>query len=180
MQIISTITINILIFVSILGGGLWFPGGVPPEGSNGTWENVEDVITPKGACIRARFVDNYDGDTITVHIMGWPWLEERVRLIGVDTPEKGEGEAAERATRFTRNVLANKTVYLEFDTRLRDKYNRLLAYVWLEDKAEAPRMLNLLLLREGLAEVLVIEPDDRYEDMLKKVFKKKGCEFSHI
>jgi len=111
-------------------GGLWSPGGEPPEGSNGTWENVEDVTTPKGACIPAKFIDNYDGYTITVHIMGWPWLEERVRLIGVDTPEKGEGKAAVRATRFTRNTLANKTVYLEFDTRLRDKYNRLLAYVW--------------------------------------------------
>jgi micrococcal nuclease len=166
MQIISTIIINILILVSILGGGLWTPGGEPPEGTNGTWEKVEDVITPKGACIPAKFIDNYDGDTITVHIMGWPWLEERVRLIGVDTPEKGEGQAAERATRFTRNALANRTVYLEFDTRLRDKYGRLLAYVWFEDEAGAPGMLNLLLMEEGLAELMIIEPDDKYEKRL--------------
>jgi len=172
MQIISTIVINILIFVSIIGGGLWSPGGESPEGANGTWENVEDVITPKGACIPARFIDNYDGDTITVHIMGWPWLEERVRLIGVDTPEKGEGPRAERATRFTRVALANRTVYLEFDTRLRDKYDRLLAYVWFEEKAGAPRMLNLLLLREGLAELMIIKPDDKYANVLESVLIK--------
>jgi micrococcal nuclease len=168
MQIISTTIINILIFVSILGGGLWSPGGDPPKGANGTWENVEDVITPKGSCIPATFIDNYDGDTITVHIMGWPWLEERVRLIGVDTPEKGEGVAAERATRFTSNTLADRTVYLEFDTRLRDKYDRLLAYVWFEDGSGAPRMLNMMLLRERLADLMIIEPDDRYEEVLRE------------
>jgi micrococcal nuclease len=82
---------------------------------------------------------------------------------------EGGGEAAERATRFTRNALANKTVYLEFDTRLRDKYDRLLAYVWFEDASGAPRMLNLLLLEKGLAELMIIEPDDNYEELLREI-----------
>jgi micrococcal nuclease len=150
MQIISTITINILIFVSILGGGLWSPGGEPPDGANGTWENVEDVITPKGACIPAQFVDNYDGDTITVQIMGWPWLEERVRLIGVDTPEKGEGLKAMQAIDYTRKMFKSASqIYLEFDTRMWDRYNRILAYVWIDEERDDIRMLNFLLLKKN-------------------------------
>lgn len=91
-----------------------------------------------------------------------------MRLIGVDTPEKGEGEVAERATRFTRKALANRTVYLEFDTRLRDKYDRLLAYVWFEGQSGVPRMHNLMLLRGELAEVLIIDPDDEHEETFRK------------
>jgi micrococcal nuclease len=62
-----------------------------------------------------------DGDTIELETIG------KVRLIGVDTPERKEAAA------FTRELVEGKNVRLEYDQRRRDTYNRTLAYVFLED-----------------------------------------------
>ena len=67
--------------------------------------------------------------------------KERVRLIGVDTPEtkhpkKGIQYFGAEVFEFTKNILTEgKTIYLEFDVGQRDRYGRLLAYVWLEKPA---------------------------------------------
>ena len=76
-----------------------------------------------------------DGDTIIVRIEG---KEERVRLIGVDTPEtvhpkKSVEYFGKEASEFTRKMVEGKKVILEYDWQRRDKYGRLLAYVYLED-----------------------------------------------
>lgn len=72
-----------------------------------------------------------DGDTIYVSLNG---REERVRFIGVDTPESTREiePYGKEAFAYTRGRLAGKQVYLELDVGERDKYGRLLAYVWLE------------------------------------------------
>jgi micrococcal nuclease len=92
--------------------------------------------------VRAEVVDHVDGDTIRVRIPNPPdslGVVETIRLIGVDTPETVHprrdmeffgGEASE----YTKFRLLGKTVYLAFDWDLRDRYGRLLAYVYLEDK----------------------------------------------
>tara|TARA_B100000315_G_scaffold11372_1_gene11004 strand:- start:118 stop:540 length:423 start_codon:yes stop_codon:yes gene_type:complete len=82
-----------------------------------------------------------DGDTIKLLYKG---VEESVRLIGVDTPERGQPGFNE-ATKFTARMVTGKTVHLEFDHTLRDRYKRLLAYVFLPDG----RMLNEELIRAG-------------------------------
>ncbi|MCD6526563.1 MAG: thermonuclease family protein [Desulfuromonas sp.] len=100
-----------------------------------------------------------DGDTITVDGVGV------VRLIGIDCPEK---EASDRDWKYIRlgssdwrqlrevaRSAHHRTIELCKDKRVRletgkdryDRYDRLLAYVWLPDG----RMLNQLLLEEGLA-----------------------------
>lgn len=76
-----------------------------------------------------------DGDTIIVNIDG---KKERVRLIGVDTPEtKHPNKPVEyfgrEASAFTKGMVEGKKVKLEYDWQRRDKYGRLLAYVYLED-----------------------------------------------
>ena len=86
-----------------------------------------------------------DGDTLKLS------NGERVRLIGIDTPESrdnpklrrdaertGQDRQAiiamgKRATEFTKKLVEGKQVRLEFDVQQRDKYGRLLAYVYLED-----------------------------------------------
>ena len=76
-----------------------------------------------------------DGDTIIVIIDG---KKERVRLIGVDAPEK-DGPYTKKepfnreASAFTKNMTDGKYVELKYDREKRDKYGRLLAYVYLED-----------------------------------------------
>lgn len=109
-----------------------------------------------------------DGDTIDVVISG---REERVRLIGIDTPEIAHppsggrpGNTAEcfgdEAHRFAASALAPGTeVRLERDVVPRDDYGRLLAYVYI---AADGTFVNLELARRGYAQPLTIEPNDTY------------------
>jgi micrococcal nuclease len=88
-----------------------------------------------------------DGDTIIVNIDG---KEERVRLIGVDTPEtvhpsKPVEYFGKEASEFTKRMVEGKKVRLEFDWQRRDKYGRLLAYIYLEDGT----FLNAEIIKQG-------------------------------
>ena len=101
-----------------------------------------------------------DGDTVV--LVGG----ERVRYIGVDTPElhhpkKPVQRYAREAAEFNRRLVEGKRVRLEFDVDRRDKYNRLLAYVFLEDG----RFVNAELLKEGYAQLLTIPPNVKYVDL---------------
>ena len=92
-----------------------------------------------------------DGDTIIVIIDG---KKEKVRLIGVDTPEKDGPYTKEEpfnreASAFTRKMTAGKNVKLEYDWQKHDKYGRVLAYVYLEDGT----FLNAELVKQGYATV---------------------------
>lgn len=101
-----------------------------------------------------------DGDTVV--LAGG----ERVRYIGVDTPElhhpkKKVQPYAREATEFNRRLVEGQKVRLELDVDRRDKYGRLLAYVYLEDG----RFVNAELLKEGYAQLLTIPPNVRYVDL---------------
>jgi micrococcal nuclease len=102
-----------------------------------------------------------DGDTIIVDMDG---TEARVRLIGVDTPESvhpdGEKNVAygEIAADFTKEALEGKRIRLEFDAQERDRYGRLLAYVY----TDGGEMFNETLLAEGHAQLATYPPNVRY------------------
>ena len=100
---------------------------------------------------------------MTIVYTGKAGGKDKVRLIGVDCPELKRALWGKRARDFTRKMVLGKIVRLETDVRVRDKYGRLLAYVWVGDK-----MLNEQLLREGLAVLLTIPPDVRYVERFKK------------
>jgi micrococcal nuclease len=103
--------------------------------------------------VPAEVVDQVDGDTIRLRIGNPPGglgVVETVRLIGVDTPEtKHPARPVERfgkeASAFTRDRLLGKPVYLAFDWDLRDRYDRLLAYVYTREGD----CFNATLIREG-------------------------------
>ena len=98
-----------------------------------------------------------DGDTVRLVGLG------RVRLIGVDTPEVfGGAECYGReASAFVKRLLPpGRRVRYRVGVEPRDRYGRLLAYVWLEDG----RFLNLLLADEGYALPLTIPPNVDYAD----------------
>jgi len=94
-----------------------------------------------------------DGDTIIVRVaennLGLT-ERERVRLIGVDTPEiahptRGIEPYGIEASDFAKGVLERKYVFLDFDRELRDRYGRVLAYVYTEDGDH----FNARLVKEG-------------------------------
>jgi micrococcal nuclease len=116
-----------------------------------------------------------DGDTIKVKING---KEENVRLIGVDTPEnvhpsKPVQYYGPEASAYTKKRLEGQTITLEFDVQQRDKYGRLLAYVWLANgKNKKAEMFNQTLVKEGYAQVLTIPPNVKYTDSFVKLQKQ--------
>lgn len=103
-----------------------------------------------------------DGDTFIVDYNG---EQERVRLIGVDTPEsvhpneEKNTEFGNEVSNYSKKMLTGKQVALEFDIEERDKYGRLLAYAYLDGQ-----MYNKLLLEKGYAQVSTYPPNVKYVD----------------
>ena len=88
-----------------------------------------------------------DGDTIVVEIES---IQEKIRLIGVDTPEtvhpsKSVEYFGKEASAFTKKMVEGKKVKLDYDWQKRDKYGRLLAYVYLENGT----FLNAEIIKQG-------------------------------
>jgi len=116
-----------------------------------------------------------DGDTLVLS------GGERVRLIGIDTPElhmsnklladarRGAQDIStiqalgKRAKSFTENLCRGKKVSLEFDVDKKDKYGRTLAYVYLEDGT----FVNAEIVKEGYAQIMTIPPNVRYARLLQ-------------
>jgi len=107
-----------------------------------------------------------DGDTIHVRIGD---RVEKVRYIGVNTPEvhhptKGEEPGGRVASEINRRLVTGRHVRLELDVQERDRYGRLLAYVWAGEI-----MVNAELVRLGYAQVMTIPPNVRYQEMFVKL-----------
>jgi micrococcal nuclease len=73
-----------------------------------------------------------------------------------------------RAYEFTRKLVEGKKVRLEFDVEKRDKYERLLAYVYLPDGT----FVNAEIVRQGYASLLTIPPDVKYADLFAQLYKE--------
>lgn len=101
-----------------------------------------------------------DGDSIEVLING---VEEQVRYIGIDTPEyySEEREAAIAASDLNRELVEGKYVLLIKDVSERDKFDRLLRYVFTENY-----FVNFKLVEEGAAEVKSYPPDTACHELL--------------
>ena len=109
----------------------------------------------------ARVVRVVDGDTIAVRLDG---RRERVRYIGVDTPESVKPGSpvecfAHAASAENARLVAGRRVRLVLDREPRDRYGRLLAYVY---RVADGRFVNAELVRRGYAHTLTIPPNDRF------------------
>jgi micrococcal nuclease len=102
-----------------------------------------------------------DGDTIRVRLASG--REERVRYIGIDAPERGDCFSA-RATAFNARLVAGREVRLEPDAEERDRYGRLLAYVYAEGT-----FVNEELVRRGYAQPLTVPPNVRYAARFRRL-----------
>jgi micrococcal nuclease len=124
-------------------------GGVSRTGE---WVRVDRVV---------------DGDTIVVDRGG---KRERVRYIGVDTPEtKRPGTPVQcygpEATAANRRLVEGRDVRLVLGEEPRDHYQRLLGYVYRgEDE-----LVNATLVRDGYARTLTIAPNDRFAPRLESL-----------
>lgn len=105
-----------------------------------------------------------DGDTITVDMNG---TKERIRMIGVDTPETQDPRVpvqcyGKAASDFTKNLIGTNAVRLEADptNTNRDRYNRLLRYVYLPDN----RLVNAEIIKSGYGFVYTLFPFQKLEE----------------
>jgi len=116
---------------------------------------------PRGEWVLVTSVT--DGDTIGV---GRGWRYEKVRLIGVDTPETVHPEKpvqpfGPEASEFTERKLEGQWVRLEFEPANQyDRYDRLLAYVFLADGV----LFNADLIKQGYARVIAPSPFRHYRE----------------
>ncbi len=141
------------------------------------------ALSSASAHERVNVVYVVDGDTIAIQRGD---RAEKVRLIGIDTPESKENPKAlrdagrtglditviisqgKKATSFVRGIVKKGDfVSLEFDVVERDKYGRLLAYVYLSDG----RLLNELIVKSGFAYVLTIPPNVKYKSKFIEAFQ---------
>jgi micrococcal nuclease len=125
---------------------------------------------------RAQVLRVVDGDTIRVRLDG---RTERVRYIGVDTPESVKPGTpvqcfAERASAFNKRLVAGEQVRLVRDAEERDRYGRLLAYVY---RTRDNRFINATLVSGGYAVPLTIPPNVAHADefrTLAAAARRKG------
>jgi len=121
-----------------------------------------------------------DGDTLVLE------NNERVRLIGIDTPEMHESNKLNRDAQrsgqdlstikqlgrqsyeFTKNLVQGKRVRLEFDVERYDKYKRILAYVYLLDGT----FVNAEIVRQGYASLMTYPPNVKYADLFSKLYQE--------
>jgi micrococcal nuclease len=121
-----------------------------------------------------------DGDTLHLE------SGERVRLIGIDTPEMHDSEKLRRDSQrtkqdirtikelgrrayiFTRNLVEGKRVSLKMDVEKHDRYGRILAYVYLKDGT----FVNAKIVEEGFAQLMTIPPNVKYADLFLKLYQQ--------
>jgi micrococcal nuclease len=121
-------------------------------------------LGPGGATV-VRVVD---GDTLIVDLGG---RDEKVRLIGIDTPETVDPRQpvecfGKQASDHLKKLLPPGTaVRLERDAEERDRYGRLLAYV---HRLSDQQFINLALVRDGFANQLTIAPNVTYTDEFRR------------
>lgn len=131
------------------------------------------LVAGCGGASTARVERVVDGDTIVVRLDG---RTERVRYIGVDTPESVKPGVrvqcfAKSAAKENARLVLGQDVRLEYDAEARDRYGRLLAYVW-----RGGLLVNAELIRLGYGKPLEIAPNLAHAAELRRlaVAAKRG------
>jgi len=173
--------------------GLLFAGLLVLTGN--LWGNdLDPRVTPRTRGIRVakwHFGSNYDySNALVLRVVDGDTLvldnHEKVRLIGIDTPEIHDSDKLNRDVErsgqdaasikhlgklsydFTRKLVEGKRVRLEFDAERFDRYKRILAYVYLEDGT----FVNAEIVKQGYASLLTFPPNVRYADLFLGLYKQ--------
>jgi micrococcal nuclease len=126
--------------------------------------------SPPASAVEVGLVKVVDGDTIRVRMPDG--TVEKVRYIGIDTPEVGgSGGAGEylgdEATARNEELLEAGHLVIETDVEVRDRFGRMLAYVWADGV-----FVNGRLALEGYARVHSYKPNLRYQPVLRAAEQK--------
>jgi len=155
-------------------------------------DNLGLSLNPKESFVQETSVSNspdYNSILVTRVVDGDTLMMENgeyLRLLGIDTPEMHESSKLHRdalrskqsveeiqrmgrqSYEFTRRLAEGKRVRLEFDTEKYDKYNRMLAYVFLEDGT----FLNGRIVEEGYASITHYKLNTKYADLFLKLYQQ--------
>lgn len=156
--------IGILVFLTVACVGATRLGGLLPTATPSTSTPFPAVAATSATWVmpfpdlytEGRVVRIIDGDTIEVDIGG---LRRKVRYIGIDCPEPSHPPAtaepfSAQATARNAELVKGRIVRLEKDVSERDRYGRLLRYVWVGDT-----LVNESLVCAGLCRAVSYPPD---------------------
>ena len=130
-------------------------------------EQLTATTTPSGSQPQVRVTRVVDGDTIAVRLDG---RTEKVRYIGMDTPETVKPNSpvecfGKEASAHAAELLPDGTpVRLVLDVEERDRYDRVLAYVY---RADDGLFVNLAMATDGYAGVLTYPPNVAHTDQFR-------------
>jgi micrococcal nuclease len=141
---------------------------VDSTGTGSTPPSPGSTFGPSGQTQFAVVTSVTDGDTIRVDIDG---KEYPLRYIGIDAPEPNAYDptlksVADAATDANRRLVEGQDVYLEREISDTDQFSRLLRNVWLIGSEGEYVLVNLEMVRGGLARVATFPPDERYRELL--------------
>ncbi len=137
---------------------------------------IEDIENEYDDIETVEVASVVDGDTIKVYLEGERYT---IRMIGIDTPESVHPDASkntiygQKASDYAKqNIEKGQTVYLSKDVSDRDKYDRLLRYVWLEKPVDVndeneirQKMYNAKVVLDGYANVYEYAPNNTLYDL---------------
>lgn len=169
------------VLIAVLGVGIWIGASTVGERGTESQDNIpqaalflaerEGVINgnvagdnlgsgqfteaPLGDSIRSTRVTRVlDGDTIEIE------SGERVKYLGIDAPESGRPFST-KATRENERLVAGRMVNLEFDVKRKDRFGRILAYVWVGDN-----LINREIVKNGYALSKVVQPNVKHKALI--------------
>lgn len=117
------------------------------------------------AGVRVRVAQVISGQVIEVERPGnTTGQNERVRLIGIDAPDLAQQPWGPEAKRRVTQLLTNKNVSLELGQEAKDRFDRTLAYVWLNNG----NLLNEQLVKQGYALAVPRSPNIKYDQRLSR------------
>ena len=176
-------SVHTFVLCGALLGTLFFREALSGEPAKVYYSDEGKFVVPLGRSY------NY-ADTLVTRVIDGDTLKlengERVRLIGIDTPEMHVSDKltrdaqrtkqdastiqklGRRAYEFTRTLVEGKRVSLEFDVERHDRYKRLLAYVYLKDGT----FVNAKIVEEGYASLLTIPPNVKYAALFQDLYRK--------
>lgn len=175
IKIVFMVVLSAAVFVVFAAARFTIPGAPRKNFSNKDPDILPTLPVPQSSSAQVVFVPRViDGDTIVVEPVdaatGVPGRQETVRYIGMDTPEtvspvKPVECYGHEASAHNKSLVAGKYVTLVKDVSDKDKYGRLLRFVYLLDATDT--FINLDLVEGGFARVLTIPPDTEFEAKFK-------------